>query len=91
MAFKQLNTIDKRTKYSVYGWMRNEEKALKLRHIPSMISSMCILYFRDDEIFGVTPNDQVKLSENKKIITKIDGNYSIKNPIEICCECRMFS
>ena len=65
MALKQLSKIDKRTKYSVYGWIREEEKALKLSKIPSMISAMFILYFREDEIFGVIRNDHFKLSDTK--------------------------
>ena len=77
MAFKQLKKIDKRTQYSVYGWIRNQEKTLRLRNVPSMISSVCILYFRDDEIFDVI-GDDIKLSENKKSVTKIekDRNYA---------------
>ena len=70
MAFKQLSKIDKRTKYSVNGWIRNKEKSLGITTVPSMINAICILYFRDDEIFDVINDDDVKLSGNKKIITK---------------------
>ena len=46
-----------------------------------MINAICILYFRDDEIFDVIGKG-IKLSENKKIITKMDNirgqnNYGI--------------
>ena len=75
MAFKQLSKIDKRTKYSVHGWIRNKEKSLGLTTIPSMINAICILYFRDDEIFNVI-NGAVKLSENKKIITSLAGDFA---------------
>ena len=70
MAFKQLNKVDKRTKYSVYGWIRNNEKSLKLSNVPSMITSICVLYFRDEEIFDVI-SKETELSGNKKMITKI--------------------
>ena len=69
MAFKQLSKIDERTKLSVHGWIRNKEKSLGLTNIPSMINAICILYFRDDEIFDVV-DDDTTLSENKKKITK---------------------
>ena len=77
MAFKQLNKIDKRTKYSVHGWIRNKEKSLRLTTIPSMINAICILYFRDDEIFDVINDENVKLSANKKIITKFATRYFV--------------
>eukprot|EP01084_Bolivina_argentea_P299262 515825_1 len=73
-----LSKIDKRTKYTVCGWIRNNEKLLKLNHIPSLISCICILYFRDDEIF-VTTGTKVKLSNNKKCIEKIANEYSYSN------------
>lgn len=68
-SWKLLSKIDKKTKYCVYGWVREMEKELKIQHVPMMISGITILYFRDDEIFNaVTKN--VKLSNNNKCITK---------------------
>ena len=78
MALWQLKKIDKRTKYSVHGWIRNKEKQLKLNHIPSVIKAMCILYFREEEIFDIISDNGIKLSENKKIITKIT-RYTISS------------
>ena len=78
MAFKQLKKIDKRTQYSVFGWIRNKEKALGLRHVSSMIAAICILYFRDDEIFDVI-NEDMKLAPNKKLITKFQNDDDFKN------------
>ena len=66
--FKQLSKIDSRTKYSVYGWIKSQEKQLKLRDIPSMISALCILYFRDDEIFDIISKKEIQLSHNHKVI-----------------------
>ena len=69
------------TKLSVYGWIRNKGKSLRLRNIPSMINAICILYFRDDEIFDIICKKSIRLSENKKIITSIgrsaNNNYGI--------------
>eukprot|EP01084_Bolivina_argentea_P033899 62685_1 len=69
LCLNKLSKIDKRTKYAVCGWIRNKEKSFKL-NIPLLISSICILYFRDDEIFAII-GTKVKLSNNKKCIEKI--------------------
>ena len=52
-----------------------------MNNVPSMIKSICILYFRNDEIFNLIKNDEIKLSNNKKIITKIkmDGYHDNAN------------
>eukprot|EP01084_Bolivina_argentea_P033901 62690_1 len=78
MAFKGLSKIDNKTKYTVCGWIRNNEQTLKLNHIPLLISSICILYFRDDEIFALI-GTKVKLSNNKKCIEKIANEDDYHN------------
>ena len=75
MSFKALSKIDKRTKFAVYGWIRNHEKQLNVRHVPAMITAICILYFRNEERFNLT-RDGIELSENKKRITKVINNYA---------------
>lgn len=50
-AFKLLSKIDRKIKYSVYGWIREAEKELKLAHIPTMLSSICILFCNDFDVF----------------------------------------
>ena len=75
---KQLKKVDDRTKYGVYGWVRKAEQELKLQHVPMMISSIIILYFRDDEIFHVI-GDDLQLSGNKKIITKKQNDFDWNN------------
>ena len=69
-SLKQLSGIDKRTKFAVYGWIREAEKQLKLNYITASISAICILYYRDDAIFGDVA-DNVGISQNNKRITKI--------------------
>ena len=51
VKFKLLSKIDKETKNAVYGWIRKHEKLLKLGNIPTMISIICILYYRNEEEF----------------------------------------
>ena len=63
---KKLSKIDDRTKLAVYGWVSNEERLLHLNHIPIMISSICVLYFYDDEIFEVPGGCNVILKKWKK-------------------------
>ena len=75
---KQLNKVDDRTKCGVYGWVRKAEQELSLQHIPMMISSIIILYFRDDGIFDVI-GDDIELSENKKVIRKIQNDQCWNN------------
>ena len=73
MSFKQLNQIDERTKLAVHGWIRNKEKILNLANVPGMINAMCILYFRDDEIFDIVGLNHIQLSKDRKMITKISN------------------
>ncbi len=51
MGFKQLSKIDAKTKDTVNGWIRNKEKILTLRNVPSIIKAICILYYREFELF----------------------------------------
>ena len=82
VCWKKLSQIDKRTKYGVYGWIREAEAALELGHIPLMISSICILYFYEDEMFDEIA-DAVKMSKDRKCVTKLpesswqNTNYGI--------------
>ena len=79
MSLKQLNKVNKRTKYSVYGWIREREKKLGLRNIPSMITAICILYFRDNEIFEIIDDEQIQISQYKKTIKKINKDRRWNN------------
>ena len=66
---KQLVNIEKKTKYTVYGWVRELEKALKLSNIPDLVTAVCILYLGDNETFEIV-SASLKLSDDKKVITK---------------------
>ena len=70
-SLKLLSRIDKRTKYSVHGWIRQIEHKLRLRQIPRMINAICILYLRPDETFREKQSKWVQLSMKDKCITKI--------------------
>ena len=67
MSFKKLSKIDERTKYAVYGWIRKAEEELSFRHVPLVITSICILYFYEDEIFEIV-SDNIKVSSDRKIL-----------------------
>ena len=71
--FKKLSTIDNITKDTVNGWVRNHQQSLNLCDIPMMLCSICILYYHNDEIFDIIGKD-VKVSQNKKCITKINND-----------------
>lgn len=73
---KLLSKINKKTKLSVDGWIREMEKALQLEAIPKLINAIIILYHRDDEIFE-TVSKNVKLSANKKCITLEKESYGM--------------
>ena len=68
--------MSKRDKYTVYGWMRQAEKEMIIGHIPSMISCICLLYFRDDEEFAHSYKC-LQLSENQRKITQTWNIYSM--------------
>ena len=79
MAFlKKLSKIDDKTKYGVYGWIRKAEQELQLRHIPLMISSICILYYHEDDMFDIV-SKHIKLSNDRKVITKLSGMVGADN------------
>ena len=75
--FQSLSKIDKRTKYSVNGWIRKLEQSLQLNHI-SIISDIIILFFRDDEIFdnetGIASNNCI-ISKDGKTVTRTDKTH----------------
>ncbi len=71
---KLLSKVDTKTKATVYGWIREAEISLQIAQIPMMLSSICILYYRDEEIFD-TIAKHTKLSQNKKCVTKIGADY----------------
>ena len=72
---KILDKTDQRTQFTVYGWIRRQERAHKLPHIPLLISASCIIYYREDEIFCDAARD-IKLSSNNKIMIKTSTDIS---------------
>ena len=65
---KKLWKIDRRTKLSVHGWMREYEQEVKSLNIPNSIIEICILFCRMDEIFDRYNKKAIKLSKDKKRI-----------------------
>lgn len=72
MSYKLLTNISQRNQYTCYGWIRRKENILKLSPIHDLIKVLCILYFRDDEIFNnIGQSDKsIVLSPNKKILSR---------------------
>ena len=75
MSLKKLEDVDKTTQYLVYGFNRNINGTLGscklLEIIPSMIYSLCILYYYEIDTFKIVDLNYLELSDNKKTITKI--------------------
>ena len=44
--------------------------------MPHEIIPICILYCKPDEMFGIASDGGIKVSENKKIITKVGKKYN---------------
>lgn len=65
-----LKNVNKQTKYITFGWIRNQQKLLKLPNIPSLVSAICILYVREDEIFYKISDNGIKRDENAKKVIK---------------------
>ena len=74
MSLKLAKETSLRNKYACYGWIRETENILKLAQIvPSIVKVVCLLYFRDDEIFNdVIEKGGIQLSSNKKVLSLSD-------------------
>lgn len=72
--------ITQRNKHIIYGWIR-KQKHFENIIIPTTIYYLCILYFREEEIFQIISDNGIILSKDRKKITKIDQNwnYDISN------------
>ena len=78
---KRISKVDTKTKYGIYGWIRRAEQELQLIHIPMLISSICILFYHEEEFFDIV-SKKVKKSIDGKCITtmkssKHNSNYGI--------------
>lgn len=67
--------ITERNKYIINGWVRKQNNFKNLR-IPTIIYHLCILYFREEEIFQIISNNGIILSKDRKKITKINQNWN---------------
>ena len=75
-SLKDVARMSKRDKFTVYGWIHHAEKELSIRYIPHMISTICLLYFRDDEEF-MHAFKCLKVSKGKRKITQTLNIYSM--------------
>ena len=84
VSWGKLHQIDHKLKISVYGWIRRAELQLHLQVVPLVVSSICILYLHEEEIFEII-GKHITLSKNKKCITLMrdDSEYINYGAIEI--------
>ena len=70
-SLSKLSKIDVRTKYAVYGWIREAESDMNMTEgtIPEVIVSICVLYLPEEDEFQII-HESIRLSENKRIIWK---------------------
>ena len=88
---KKVSKIDDKTKLTVYGWMRQKQNSFNLSHVPMLITSMCILYFHDDEIFEIAIG--YVISQSGKCITQTNqggeaayGSIKIASKSDTICQ-----
>ena len=68
--YRKLNSIDNRTKDSVFGYIRLMERELSFDNIPDLISFLILLYYYHNEYFAKY-GEQVKVSNDNMIITNL--------------------
>ena len=98
-SLKQLHLIDDRTKFTVYGWIRNISKIYGWSNFPlAEIASISIFYFHHTEVFkNIDPS--MKLSDDKLTVTKISrngdwnnasyGSTKVASTTDIICEWKL--
>ena len=70
-CFKQLKSIKKDTRFTVFGYVRQNENKLSLYcNIPSMISYLCLSYYYHGEYFEKAGHD-IQISNDKMTVTKV--------------------
>ena len=76
---KQMKCIKQDIKFTVFGYIRQNENNLSLFcNVPSMISYLCLSYYFHGEYFEKVAND-VNVSNDKMTITKISNTNNWKN------------
>lgn len=83
-SFKKLQEVSLRNKYTCLRWITNHEKILTLSSIvPYSVKVICVLYFKDDDIFNKTSSKGgIIQSSNNKMITRIDPEEAPDNDIK---------
>ena len=77
--FKQSKSIKKDTRFTVFGYVRQNENKLSLYcNIPSMISYLCLSYYHHGEYFEKA-GDDIQISNDKMTATKVTQEYNWDN------------
>ena len=76
---KQLKRIKNDIRFTVFGYLRqNENKLALFCNIPALISYLCLSYYYHGECF-YKPGHDIKISDDKMRITKIENNEDLMN------------
>ena len=79
MSFQQLlKMADNRSKDSVFGYIRQSRKNINDTAIPTMIQYCCLKYYFINEYFTKC-GDDLKISQNGKIVSKPDNVYRFQS------------
>ena len=66
---RKFKYIQKSSKYTVFGWIRRQEKEFKLHNVHQLIASICVVFYDEDEVFNLM-GASIHVSEDEKCITK---------------------
>eukprot|EP01084_Bolivina_argentea_P281865 482359_1 len=79
MAFdvKELNKADKKSKYIVFGYIKQAQNELSLKVIPVDITWICLAYLFESEVFVKVPDKmRITIYKSKYTITNNRGVWS---------------
>ena len=71
-SLKRLSKINEQTKYAVFGWVREAERELSLAQIPTMLVSVCLLYYDHGEHFE-NVGRRLALSKSGRCVEGVEG------------------
>eukprot|EP01084_Bolivina_argentea_P173912 301254_1 len=80
MSVKSSKQASNRVKSLVFGYIR-EHESLESINIPSLISYTCLTYYFVHEFFSKAREDHFKISDDKMMVTKIEGNGHLDHTI----------
>eukprot|EP01084_Bolivina_argentea_P188005 323726_1 len=80
-TLSNVQKADKRSKYIVFGYIREIESKLNLENIPMLISYLCFSYHYDPEYISKARDDLFEISNDKRTVTAKKEEFSMKHTI----------